>query len=72
MTLFFVQVESFYVNCPCHTFAGSTARCTKSMQTNQPDPDTVRLRLKWWAREGLWIRVQCECISSLKPLFSFA
>ena len=44
------QVPSFYVRCPLH---GTSLRsCTKSMQTNQPDKETVVLRLIWWLVEG--------------------
>ncbi len=39
----------YYVRCIIH----NDERCFKSMQSNQPDPDMVVKRLRWWLNAGI-------------------
>ena len=48
-------VPAMFVNCPLHTYKdedGMVHRCTKTMQLNQPNEDTVVDRLHWWVWRG--------------------
>ena len=69
-------VESYYVSCPLHSYKsedGTTHRCGKAMQFNQPDQDTVVKRLRWWVFQGApySTRVSFGFLNS-KPLESAA
>ena len=44
------KIPTFYVHCRAHQ--GGRRACTKSMQINRPDEQTVIKRLKWWLLSG--------------------
>ena len=65
-------IESYYVNCACHSYrndqAGPWHRCSKSMQTNQPDRRTVICRLRWWIHQGDLPKSDCKLQVDLQVL----
>ena len=60
--------ESYQAECPFHTKAG-LCRCSRDTRTNQPDADTVKLRLMAWCNAAArWPLTDIAAASDLEIL----